>query len=192
MTVSPVVLEGQWVRLEPTGLHHAASLARHATAETFDYFITGQPPSIDEAGLAAYIADILLKPDVLSFAVIDKESGEAIGMSSYLNILPQHRGLEVGMTWYAPAFRGTRVNPESKLLLIGHAFDTLDAVRVQLKTDLRNVQSQRAIEKLGAVREGVLRHHMIFANGYVRDTVMYSILPAEWPTVRAGLIARLV
>jgi len=190
MNVQPVTLEGRWVRLEPAEPRHAAAIAKIAEPETFRYFITGEPPSYDEAGLLAYIERNCTKKDVLSFVVIDKATNEPVGMSSYLNILPEHKGLEVGMTWYHPSVRGTKVNPEAKLLLIGHAIETLGAVRVQLKTDLRNVQSQRAIEKLGAIKEGILRHHMIFPNGYIRDTVMYSILPNEWPAVKAKLLER--
>ena len=112
-------------------------------------------------------------------------------MTTYLDIRPEHRGLEIGMTWYAPSARGTKVNPEAKLLLLEHAFERLDAIRVQLKTDQRNVQSQRAIAKLGAVYEGTLRNHMIFESGYIRNTVMYSITPEEWPSVKQGLLDRL-
>jgi RimJ/RimL family protein N-acetyltransferase len=118
-------------------------------------------------------------------------TGEPVGVSGYLEIRPEHRGIEVGRTWIGKANQGTRVNPESKHLLLRHAFETLGAIRVQLKTDLRNVQSQRAVEKLGAVREGVLRRYQIRSNGVIRDTVVYSILSEEWPEVRARLEARL-
>ena len=112
-------------------------------------------------------------------------------MTCYLDIRPQDRALEIGFTWIGKPYQRTPVNPECKYLLFRHAFDDQQAVRVQLKTDLRNVQSQRAIEKLGAVREGVLRKHMIRPDGYMRDTVMYSVTADEWPEVRARLEKRL-
>ena len=112
-------------------------------------------------------------------------------MTTYLDIRAPHDGLEIGWTWYAEEHRGTRVNPECKLLMLTHAFEMLKCVRVQLKCDERNMQSQRAIEKLGAKREGVLRRHGILPDGFVRNTVMYSIIDSEWPTVRSGLKARL-
>jgi RimJ/RimL family protein N-acetyltransferase len=112
-------------------------------------------------------------------------------MTGYLEIRPAHRGLEIGRTWIGRAFQGTRVNPESKLLLLRHAFEDLGAARVQLKTDVRNLQSQRAIEKLGAVKEGVLRRYQMRSNGFIRDTMVFSIIAEEWPAVKAGLERRL-
>ncbi|HEY2737467.1 MAG TPA: GNAT family protein, partial [Thermoanaerobaculia bacterium] len=100
-------------------------------------------------------------------------------------------GLEIGRTWIAPAHQGSKVNPESKYLLLRHAFEELGAARVQFKTDLNNLHSQRAIEKLGATREGVLRSYQMRSNGVLRDTVIYSVLRHEWPQVKAGLVARL-
>ena len=191
LKVEPVALEGRFVRLEPTTLDHAADLARAADADTFQYFITGGPASIDEAGIRGYIASKLASPTVQAFSVFSKELGKFVGMTSYMDIRPEHRGLEIGMTWYAGEARGTRVNPECKLLLLGHAFEVLGCVRVQIKTDARNKHSQAAIAKLGAVYEGTLRKHMIFPNGFVRDTVMYSVLPEEWPAMKARLEARL-
>jgi RimJ/RimL family protein N-acetyltransferase len=123
--------------------------------------------------------------------MILKETGEPVGATAYLEIRPAHRGLEIGRTWIARPWQGTRVNPESKHLLLRHAFETLGALRVQLKTDLLNLRSQRAIEKLGARREGVLRQYQTRGDGTQRDTVMYSLVAAEWPAVKAGLEARL-
>jgi RimJ/RimL family protein N-acetyltransferase len=125
----------------------------------------------------------------LPFAVIHVPSGRAVGMTRYLNIDAENRALEIGGTWYGLAYQRTSVNTECKYLLLGYAFETLDCVRVQLKTDLRNERSQRAIERLGAVREGVLRNHMILPDGTLRHSVFYSILPEEWPSVRARLAA---
>jgi RimJ/RimL family protein N-acetyltransferase len=191
VNVQPVTLEGTSVRLVPSSEDHAEELAQIATPETFQFFVTGAPRSYDAEGMAHYVRVRNADPTVLPFTVVDKSSGRAVGMSTYLDIRPAHRGLEIGMTWYAEHYRGTRVNPEAKLLLLEHAFTELGCVRVQLKTDERNVQSQNAILKLGARFEGILRNHMIFENGFIRNTYMYSILPNEWPSVRAGLEARL-
>jgi RimJ/RimL family protein N-acetyltransferase len=122
---------------------------------------------------------------------VARDTGRAIGVTCYLDIRPRDRALEIGFTWLGKAHQGSRVNPECKYLLFRHAFDDQKAVRVQLKTDLRNIQSQRAIEKLGAVREGVLRKHMIRPDGYIRDTVLYSVTCDEWPAVRSRLEQRL-
>ena len=127
----------------------------------------------------------------LPFAVISLESGKAIGATRYLNIDREDRNLEIGGTWYGAAYQRTAVNTESKYLLLDHAFEHLECIRVQLKTDLRNLRSQHAIERLGAVREGVLRDHVILEDGYVRSSVYYSILLHEWPTVKAHLEALL-
>lgn len=189
--VAPVVLEGRIVRLEPANEAHAPDLARHMTPETFQHFATLRPREKSTEAMSEFIRRSHELPNMIVFAQVLRETGEAIGMTSYLDIRPEHRGLEIGFTWISPEHRGTQVNPESKLLLLSHAFETLGCLRVQLKTDLRNVQSQAAIAKLGAVREGVLRKHLILPDGHVRDTVMFSIIAEEWPAVRAGLQARL-
>jgi RimJ/RimL family protein N-acetyltransferase len=119
------------------------------------------------------------------------DGGGPIGVSGYLEIRPTHRGLEIGRTILAPEVQGTQANPESKYLLLGHAFEALGAVRVQFKTDVHNLHSQRAIEKLGAVREGVLRRYQARSSGFIRDSVVYSITDDEWPAVKARLEARL-
>ena len=123
----------------------------------------------------------------LVFAVIHLASGRVAGSTRYLNISTQDRSVEVGGTWYGVDFRRTVVNTECKFLLLEHAFENLDCIRVQIKTDLRNERSQRAIERIGAVREGVLRDHMILPDGTVRSSVYYSILKAEWPAVKSRL-----
>ena len=189
MDVKPIVLEGQVVRLEPLQPDHAADLAAVATPELFAYHLP--PAEFTPAGFRALIEQISTRPNREHFAIILRETNRAIGVTAYLDIQPANRSLEIGFTWIAKAYHGTQVNPECKYLLLQHAFEDLDAVRVQLKTDSRNLHSQHAIEKLGAVKEGVLRKHMIMWDGYQRDTVMYSIVAAEWPQVKAGLEARL-
>jgi RimJ/RimL family protein N-acetyltransferase len=123
----------------------------------------------------------------LPFAVVHKASGEVAGATRYLNMQPEHRGLEIGGTWYGLQFQRTVVNTESKYLLLTYAFERLGCIRVQFKTDLRNARSQKAIERLGAIREGVLRNHMVMPDGRYRDSVYYSILESEWPVVKQRL-----
>jgi RimJ/RimL family protein N-acetyltransferase len=127
----------------------------------------------------------------MPFAVIDLTSGCVAGCTRYLEIRPAHWSLEIGGTWYGAPYRRTRVNTESKYLLLEHAFERLKCIRVQIKTDSRNERSQRAIERLGAKKEGVLRNHMILPDGHVRHSVYYSIVASEWPYVKARLLEML-
>lgn len=126
-----------------------------------------------------------------AFAVRTVADGRLVGSSSYLALAPAHKRLDIGHTWYVPAVWGTVVNPACKRLLLGYAFEVLGVNRAALQTDLRNTRSQAAIAKLGAVREGVLRKHMITHTGHVRDTVAFGITADDWPTVKARLDARL-
>jgi RimJ/RimL family protein N-acetyltransferase len=119
--------------------------------------------------------------------VIHLASGRVAGATRYLNIMPKDRGLEIGGTWYGTDFQRTPVNTECKYLLLSHAFETLKCIRVQLKTDKRNERSQKAIERLGAKKEGILRNHMILPDGRHRDSVFYSILDTEWTDVKRNL-----
>ncbi|MBI1756432.1 MAG: GNAT family N-acetyltransferase [Fimbriimonas ginsengisoli] len=189
--VKPVTLVGRTIRLEPLCEAHAASLARHVELDLFLLFAGLRPREASERGLADYIRGRLALPMVQSFAMVLQEGGEAVGHSSFMDIQAENSGLEIGSTWIARPWQGTKVNPEAKLLMLAHAFDELGCERVMLKTDLRNLQSQRGIEKLGAVKEGVLRRNVRMVDGYMRSTVMYSILREEWPRVRQGLEARL-
>jgi len=189
--VQPIVLEGKWVLLEPLEERHALDLSRFGSRKTFEWFVTGLPPEDNHEGFLAYVRFVLKRPATVSFAVVLKETGEAIGSTSYLDIRPADRHVEIGMTWIGESFRGGFVNPEMKLLMLAHAFEDLRAYRVTLKTDARNLQSQAAIAKLGAMREGTLRRHGVMPDGFVRDTVMFSVIPEEWPVVRSGLEARL-
>jgi RimJ/RimL family protein N-acetyltransferase len=190
MDVQPVPLEGPTIRLEPLVPEHASLLWPKTHPEIFQHTLEWPRDSSLEA-FADWVRYCLTFPDCLHHTIFSQATGEALGMTGFLEIRPRHRGLEIGRTWIARSHQGTRVNPESKYLLLRRAFEDLDAVRVQFKTDLNNVHSQRAIEKLGAKREGVLRKYQMRSSGFVRDTVMYSILVEEWPDVKAGLEARL-
>lgn len=191
MILAPIVLEGRSIRLEPLTLDHAPRLFRHANPEIFEWMVDWPLG----ASLAAYLdweREGLEIPGSQLFAIVHRETGEPIGSTAFFDVRPEHRAIEIGRSWIGKAHQGTAANPESKWLLLRHAFETLGAVRVQLKTDSRNLHSQRAIEKLGAVREGTLRNYQTRADGRPRDTVMYSITADEWPAVRAGLERRLV
>ena len=193
MTVEPIVLNGRIVRLEPLQESHVPDLTRAAQDERiWRYMLYGNIQT--EAQMRAWVADMLDRGSRgadLPFAVIFLETGRAIGATRYMEIRPEHRGLEIGGTWYAREFHGTLVNKESKYLLLRHAFEVLGCLRVQFKTDSRNVHSQHAIESLGALKEGTLRNHIITPEGFIRDSVYYSIIASEWPGVKARLESRL-
>jgi RimJ/RimL family protein N-acetyltransferase len=186
---SPVILSGRLVRLEPLSLSHVPDLAEAGKDPAIWQYLRYGAVTTPEK--MAWLVGLLLewqeRGTDLPFAVVHLASGRAIGMTRYMNIEPANRGLEIGGTWYAPAFQRTGVNTESKYLLLGHAFDALGVIRVQFRTDLRNLRSQKAIERLGAAHEGVLRDHMILPDGTVRSSIIYSILASEWQAVKRHL-----
>ena len=189
MEVKPVVLTGNYVRLEPMTEEHTFALAEIGVGQPFWHFMLyGDVNSNDD--MRNWVLDILARGEKgtdLPFVAVHLVSGRVAGATRYLNIVPKDRGLEIGGTWYGPEFQRTPVNTECKYLLLGHAFETLGCIRVQLKTDLRNERSQKAIERIGAVKEGVLRNHMILPGGRYRHSVFYSILDTEWPDVKKRL-----
>lgn len=193
MNVAPVTLEGRHVRLEPLAEGHAADLFAAAhDRDMWAYMAYG--PFESRADFDAYLKTAVAPTAAgveVAFAILHLGSGRAVGSTRYMSIERAHYGLEIGHTWLDPRHWRTPVNTECKYLLLRHAFETLGAIRVQLKTDSRNVRSQQAIARLGAVREGLLRKHMVVKEGYHRDTVMFSIIAPEWPAVRAGLEAKL-
>ena len=189
MEVKPVVLTGKYVRLEPMTEAQVPGLAAVGLEDSiWEHMLYGEMRS--ENDMRGWVRDILSRPD-LPFAVIHLESGRVTGATRYLNIASEHRGLEIGGTWYGLEFQRTAVNTECKYLLLQHAFETLGCIRVQFKTDMRNTRSQIAIERLGAKREGVLRNHVIMPNGKYRDSVFYSILDIEWPGIKEQLEEKL-
>ena len=189
MEVKPVVLTGSHVRLEPMTEEHISALAEIGVGQPFWHFMLyGDMTSVDD--MRNWVKDILSRAEKgtdLPFVAIHLPSGRVAGATRYLNIMPKDRGLEIGGTWYGPEFQRTFVNTECKYLLLKHAFETLGCIRVQLKTDLRNERSQKAIERIGAVKEGVLRNHMILPDGHYRHSVFYSILDTEWPEAKRRL-----
>jgi RimJ/RimL family protein N-acetyltransferase len=130
------------------------------------------------------------KGQALPFALVERQSGRIAGSTRYLNIVPEHRRLEIGYTFVGAAWQRTTINSAAKLLLLAHAFERLGCIRVELKTDARNAQSRAAIARLGAQEEGYFRRHMICADGSLRDTVYLSIVADEWPSIKARLVAR--
>jgi len=189
--VEPITLEGQHVRLVPMTEAHVAGLAEIGVGHDFwDFMVYGDMNS--EQDMRNWVEEILSRAQNGTdqpFAVIHLNSGKVAGATRYLNIMPNDRGLEIGGTWYGLDFQRTAVNTECKYLLLTHAFETLKCIRVQLKTDSRNERSQKAIERIGATKEGILRNHMILPNGRVRHSAYYSIIDSEWAMVKTGLEA---
>ena len=187
--VQRVTLQGKYVRLEPMGEQHISGLTEIGAGQDFwSFMLYGDMKT--EADMRHWVLDILdreKKGGDLPFAVVHLASGKIAGATRYLNIMPKDRGLEVGGTWYGKEFQRTAVNTECKYLLLTHAFEVLKAIRVQIKTDSLNVRSQAAIERIGAMKEGVLRNHMILPDGRIRHSVFYSILDSEWAGVKKNL-----
>jgi RimJ/RimL family protein N-acetyltransferase len=193
MIIQPLTLAGRVVRLEPLSEAHVPDLALAGADETIWRFM---PYGLvtTEAKMRDWVREILSRQargTDLVFAVIHLETGRAVGSTRYMDIHLEHSWLEVGGTWYGTSYQRTAVNTECKYLLLRHAFEVLGCLRVQLKTDSRNERSQRAIERIGAVKEGVLRKHMRMPDGYQRSSVMYSIVDDEWPAVKAKLEEKL-
>jgi RimJ/RimL family protein N-acetyltransferase len=188
----PATLEGHGVRLEPLGPEHLDGLtAAVADGRLWELWFTSVPPP---ERTDAYIRDALAGQragHMLPWAVRELASGAIVGSTRYHDIVPAVDRVEIGYTWYAASRQRTHVNTACKLLLLTHAFETLGCRVVGFRTDSFNFRSQRAIEALGAKKDGVLRHHALRPDGTVRDTVMYSILAAEWPDVRRHLTSRL-
>ena len=192
LPVSPVTLTDHRVRLEPLGLQHEDGLKRAAAdGELWTLRVTSVPEPADTRGYIERALQGRAEGHRFAFAVLDATSGEVIGSSSYHDIVAAVERLEIGYTWYARSRQRTHVNASAKLLLMQHAFETLGARLVGWRTDNFNFASQRAIERLGARRDGVLRHHALRRDGTIRDTVMYSMTAGEWPEAKAELLARL-
>ena len=187
-----VTLTGQHACLVPLSQDHRADLidaVKDGELWTLWYTFV---PTPDE--MAAQIDERLAKRaagSMLPFAVINAAIGRAVGMTTYMNIDAASRRVEIGGTWYRKAVQRTPLNTECKLMLLAHAFETLDCIAVEFRTHFLNHQSRRAIERLGAKLDGILRNHIRMPNGTLRDTCVYSILPGEWPAVKANLEARL-
>lgn len=186
----PLTLTGRVVRLEPLDAQHIPPLMAIAEAHPSDFLYTSTPTSAEEA--EAYFARAFSeRENGLAYPFVITREGEVVGTSRYAAINATNRNCEIGFTWLDPVVRGTAVNLEAKYLMLRHAFEALDFLRVYLYADARNVRSQRAIRKLGAVYEGTLRAERVMKDGFVRDTLVFSILYNEWPTVKESLEKRL-
>ena len=189
----PVLLEGRQVRLEPLERRHLPGLLAVAgDPATFQYFVT--PPLGQEGEMAKWMETILKGQAAgtdVGWATVRVSDGKVVGATTYLDIRRVNRGLEIGNTWIAPEAQRTAVNTEAKYLQLRHAFEVLGAWRVQLKTDERNARSRAAITRLGCTFEGILRRYQLRADGFVRNTAMFSLLDSEWPAAKAALEAKL-
>jgi RimJ/RimL family protein N-acetyltransferase len=188
----PVTLAGQRVVLEPLRAGHADDLVAAATdGELWKLWYTSvAAPDRMGADIERRLAS-QRAGSMLPFAVIHPLTGKAVGMTTYMNIDAVHRRVEIGSTWYAKSVQRTGLNTEAKLLLLGHAFETLDCIAVEFRTGFFNFASRRAIERLGAKQDGILRSHQRYADGSLRDTVVFSIVAHEWPAVKRHLQLKL-
>src|SRR5258708_165958 len=192
MDIQPVVLRGRAVRLEPLTEDHAPALTAAGLPPVMWRWIPTPVTSADE--MRAYVStgvDEMRRGVSLPFVIVDQATSKVIGSTRYANISRADRHLEIGWTWITPAFQRTVANTEAKLLLLTHAFEELQCIRVEFKTDLLNERSRNALARIGAVEEGVFRKHRVTASGRVRDTVYFSIIDAEWPAVKERLGSRL-
>ncbi len=190
--LTPIALQGQHVRLEPLAADHAEALRRAAAdGELWKLWFTGVP---DAASMDAYIQEALAAQQAdraLAFVVRRADDGAVLGTTRYCNAEPAHRRLEIGYTWYAASAQRTAANTETKLLLLRHAFETMHCIAVEFRTHWLNLRSRAAIARLGAKQDGVLRNHRLMPDGSYRDSVVFSIVEAEWLSVKQHLMFRL-
>ncbi len=186
------VLEGRHVRLEPLTQSHHAGLTEVGLNPDLWELIPYRVTTPDE--MTAYIERALKDQAAgvsLPFAAIDRASGKIIGSTRYMNVEPAHRRVEIGATWIARPWQRTAINTEAKYMMLRYAFETLGCIRVELKTDALNRRSRNAIQRIGAMEEGIFRRHIITWSGRVRDSVYFSVVDREWPRVKAALESRL-
>jgi N-acetyltransferase len=188
----PVTLEGRLVRLEPMSPEHLDGLAAVALDPTIWQWTIARPA--DRAGLEAWMTTAMTNAAAgteVPFVTVERASGRPIGSSRYLNIVPEHRRLEIGWTWVAPAWQRGGANREAKLLMLAHAIEELGCMRVEFKTDSNNERSRQALLGVGAIFEGIFRNHMVMPDGRIRHSAYYSVTDADWPAVKARLTAGL-
>lgn len=186
--VNPVTLKGRYAAPEPLGIEHVPGLKEAVKdGELWKLWFTTIPAPEEMSAFVEHLLSECAQGKSMAFAVRDMRSGKLVGSTRYLNIDGPNRRLEIGGTWYAAHVQRTAINTECKLLLLTHAFETLNCIAVEFRTDWFNQRSQAAIERLGAKREGVLRNHRIMPDGRIRDTVCYSIIGNEWLGVKMNL-----
>jgi N-acetyltransferase len=190
--LQPITLQSSLVTLEPLNLCHREDLIEAVRdGELFNLWYTGAPAPEAMESLIGRRLNLQAAGSMLPFAVIDNATGTAVGMTNYLNVDAVNHRLEIGGTWYRRRMQRTSLNTQAKLLLLEHAFESLNCIAVEFRTHFFNHQSRRAIERLGAKLDGILRCHELAANGTLRDTCVYSIIAGEWPTVKAHLTFQL-
>jgi RimJ/RimL family protein N-acetyltransferase len=190
MHIEPVTLEGRAVRLEPLSIDHLDSLLEAAADPEIWRYMPSNCSTRDEMRKAIETAlEWQRAGTALPFATVDRNSGKAIGSTRYMNIVPEHKRVEIGWTWISPAWQRSAINTEAKYLMIRNAFERLGCNRVELKTNSFNAKSRAAILRIGAKEEGTLRSHMVNPDGTLRDTVYFSVIAPEWPEVKARLEA---
>ena len=184
---TPVTLQGRHATLEPLATAHTAELAEAVRdGELWKLWYTKIPPPEDKEGEVARRLKLQAQGSMLPFTVRDA-AGKAVGMTTYMNIDAANRRVEIGSTWYARRVQRSPLNTECKRMLLAHAFETLECIAVEFRTHFFNQQSRQAIERLGAKLDGILRNHARASDGTLRDTVVYSIIQSEWPTVKSHL-----
>ena len=190
--LTPVTLRGTHAILEPMSHEHHDGLCLATTdGQLSKLWYTSVPSPENMRGEIARRLDLQNKGTMLPFSVRHVASGDIVGMTTYMNVDSVNHRVEIGSTWYAKRVQRTALNTECKYMLLRHAFETLDVIAVEFRTSSFNHQSRRAIERLGAKQDGILRNHMRMPNGALRDSVVYSILPNEWPAVKTHLEAQL-
>jgi N-acetyltransferase len=186
--ITPTVLTGKVATLEPLSrAHHDALIEAVEDGEIWRLWYTNVPSPGEMASEIDRRLGLQAAGSMLPFTVFDRSTGKAAGMTTYMGIDAVHRRVEIGSTWYRASTQRTALNTECKLLLLTHAFDTLDCIAVEFRTHFMNARSRRAIERLGAKLDGILRNHQRTRDGTLRDTAVYSIIASEWPTVRTHL-----
>lgn len=192
MKVEPVLLEGEFVRLEPMRVDHLPALCK-VGLEPELWELTAN--IVNDAGdLERYVRSALadqMLGKAIPFVTIERESGTVVGSTRFGNIDSANRKTEIGWTWINPRWQRTAINTEAKLLMLTHAFEVWKCIRVELKTDIKNKRSQEAMKRIGCVEEGVMRNHMITEHGRFRDSIYFSIIDTEWPTVKENIMSKL-
>ncbi|GHD32622.1 GNAT family N-acetyltransferase [Parahalioglobus pacificus] len=183
-------LQGSRIRLEHLDQSHAQGLFNRGR-EADDWRYMPRACFVDLADTRHWVDEAMAQADQYPFAIVEVAKGKVVGSTRYLNIRPEHASLEIGWTWLGQDWQGTGVNTEAKYLLLSHAFEVMGCRRVEFKADARNLRSQRALEGIGATREGVLRQHMIVQGDFSRDSVYFSVLDNEWPDVGRRLQQKL-
>jgi len=186
--IEPITLEGQHVKLVPLSHDHLLNLQDAANdGELHRLWYTSIPSADKMEKEITRRLRLMADGSMIPFSIIDQSTGLVVGMTTFMNIDSTNKRLEIGSTWYRKSVQRSSLNTECKIMLLSHAFESLQAIGVEFRTHCLNHQSRRAIERLGAKLDGILRSHMVMPNGTVRDTAVYSIIPSEWPSVKANL-----